>query len=314
MNINKYNYEEYALDFLEGNLSSEMKDAFQKFLDKNPEIKEEIQSLEIAPIGPEQLGEVPFFNRKEELYREAAVISMLKKPVQFKLWQVAAALIMLLSSVWVLNSYYTNSGEVIQIAMEDSERIPSPDVLAETGEANTASTPADGGLEAVEKKDMGTAGTKGEKKIQNIPTERIEMAGGDSDKDKVIADVEMSGEEALVQESVAEEWTDLNPREIDNEMNEKEDVRQAVVSSLLPSKMTKLDFFSGDLDRGFESPYSQNSLDKEEVTNRGVESLFAKLVDRVIPSTYSGRTLEMDFPTHKDRIPVALLPEIIQQQ
>lgn len=314
MNINKHNYEEFALDFLEGNLAPEMKGEFQKFLDKNPEIKEEIQSLEIVPIGPEHLGEVPVFNRKEELYREAAVVSMLKKPIQFKLWQIAAAMILLLSSVWVLNSYYTNSGEVIQIVMEDSDRIPSADVLAKTGEDKAASTPAEGGLAAVEKKNVGTTGTEGEKDIQDIPRERMEMAGRDAEKDKVIADVEMSGEEALVQESVAEEWIDINPREIANDTREKEDVQQAVVSSLLPAKMTKLDFYSGELDRGFESSYSQNSLDREDLKTNGVESLFTRLVDRVIPSTYSGGTVEMDFSMQKDRIPVALLPEIIQQQ
>ncbi len=43
--INKNNYHIYAIDYIEGNLPPELKTEFEKFLDNNPQIKQEIDEL-----------------------------------------------------------------------------------------------------------------------------------------------------------------------------------------------------------------------------------------------------------------------------
>ncbi len=48
--INRYNYEIYALDYLEGRLSDQIKQEFELFLEQNPDIKNEILSLVDQPI------------------------------------------------------------------------------------------------------------------------------------------------------------------------------------------------------------------------------------------------------------------------
>ncbi len=50
--ITKDNYQIYALDYLEGNLTEEEKKEFENFLSKNPDIKDEIMSLMDVPIVP----------------------------------------------------------------------------------------------------------------------------------------------------------------------------------------------------------------------------------------------------------------------
>ena len=45
MKINRHNYEEFLLDFIEGNLPANEAEAVQSFLDKNPDVKAETQDL-----------------------------------------------------------------------------------------------------------------------------------------------------------------------------------------------------------------------------------------------------------------------------
>ena len=45
MKINKHNYEEYLLDYLEGNLSREVAGEVRAFLEQNPDIKAESEEL-----------------------------------------------------------------------------------------------------------------------------------------------------------------------------------------------------------------------------------------------------------------------------
>jgi len=49
IDINRNNYEEYFLDFLEGNLSPSEEDLLMSFLDKNSDLKEELESLNELP-------------------------------------------------------------------------------------------------------------------------------------------------------------------------------------------------------------------------------------------------------------------------
>ncbi|MFA8299997.1 MAG: hypothetical protein ACEPOV_07540 [Hyphomicrobiales bacterium] len=81
MKIGKNNYEEYMIDFIEGNLSPEMYQEMEAFLDSNPEIKEELYGFDMAYIDPEptefkaksalKVSEInPFKSINEENYED----------------------------------------------------------------------------------------------------------------------------------------------------------------------------------------------------------------------------------------------------
>jgi len=54
IDINRNNYEEYFLDFIEGNLSPSDKNLFMSFLDENPDLKKELELYEEKPISYEK--------------------------------------------------------------------------------------------------------------------------------------------------------------------------------------------------------------------------------------------------------------------
>ncbi len=62
MKINKLNYENYVIDYIEGTLSAELKKDFDLFLEKNKEVYDEIKDYMSAPILEEP--EVIFDNKK----------------------------------------------------------------------------------------------------------------------------------------------------------------------------------------------------------------------------------------------------------
>jgi len=53
--INRSNYESFVIDYLDGNLSVEASRYFDKFLEDNPDIREEIQDLNDAILSPEHV-------------------------------------------------------------------------------------------------------------------------------------------------------------------------------------------------------------------------------------------------------------------
>ena len=66
MKITRDNYEAYFLDYLEGNLDENLVDDFLKFLQENPDLKEELSLMDFAPLEPINT----FFSKKEKLYKE----------------------------------------------------------------------------------------------------------------------------------------------------------------------------------------------------------------------------------------------------
>ncbi len=65
MKINKLNYENFVIDYIEGNLSGEQKEAFDLFIVDHPEIYDEIKEFISAPILKED--ESIIFENKELL-------------------------------------------------------------------------------------------------------------------------------------------------------------------------------------------------------------------------------------------------------
>jgi len=65
IDINTNNYEEYIVDFFDGNLSPSEETALMAFLDKNPELKEEFDFFDNEKLLEEEI----VFNEKESLKR-----------------------------------------------------------------------------------------------------------------------------------------------------------------------------------------------------------------------------------------------------
>lgn len=66
MRINRDNYEAYFIDYQEGNLDELLVNDFIEFLQKNPDLKEELSLFETVSVEPENIS----FNKKENLYKE----------------------------------------------------------------------------------------------------------------------------------------------------------------------------------------------------------------------------------------------------
>jgi hypothetical protein len=70
--INRNNYEEYLLMYLDGELSSEDMRSVESFLESNPDIEEELLLLQQTILQPEEIE----FPAKHTLYRKAEGISL----------------------------------------------------------------------------------------------------------------------------------------------------------------------------------------------------------------------------------------------
>ena len=65
MDITRKNYEAYFVDYLEGKLDEKLVDAFIEFLQKNPDLKEELKLFETVEAVPENAT----FTKKDKLYK-----------------------------------------------------------------------------------------------------------------------------------------------------------------------------------------------------------------------------------------------------
>jgi hypothetical protein len=65
--INRHNYEIYFLDYLDGKLDENLLPDFRDFLNKNPDLSEELSEFESIKIEPDK----PSFQNKEELKKES---------------------------------------------------------------------------------------------------------------------------------------------------------------------------------------------------------------------------------------------------
>lgn len=74
MKINKNNYQQFILDYLEGNLDRDVVLDFQKFLNDNPEINQEIELLLNDPVAfPEESNTDDFKNRLKHSVNEQQI-------------------------------------------------------------------------------------------------------------------------------------------------------------------------------------------------------------------------------------------------
>jgi len=75
MKINKLNYENFVIDYIEGNLSRDQKEAFDFFIKGHPEVYDEIKDFMSAPIL--KVDESITFENKEALLMKSSSFSFL---------------------------------------------------------------------------------------------------------------------------------------------------------------------------------------------------------------------------------------------
>jgi hypothetical protein len=104
MKIHPLNYEQYALDYLEGNLDQESEAAFTAFLREHPGIEKELNEMKLFYATP--LTEEAYPNKKELMKAPPASASVFHLPS----WAVAASWLVLLGSFafWLLNANPTS--------------------------------------------------------------------------------------------------------------------------------------------------------------------------------------------------------------
>ena len=125
MTINKFNYEAYALDYLEGQLSPDEAAMMERFLDSQPVVRAELESMrEWTTVEPD---ETVVFSDKEVLYRrEEALV----RPIGWRRPLLAAACVGLLFLVY-RTGYRAglNANDTTPIVAMNNERVPSVEEL-----------------------------------------------------------------------------------------------------------------------------------------------------------------------------------------
>lgn len=109
MDINKLNYEAFAIDYLEGNLTADQKILFEAFMEAHPEVKDEMDAYLSAPL----------LSENEDLAYERKASS--KKSESRPMWIWGTVLLALLMG-WMLTTLDPDG----QPTMEDSTSQVSP--------------------------------------------------------------------------------------------------------------------------------------------------------------------------------------------
>lgn len=113
MKITINNYEEFALDYLEGNLNTEEHQQFCLFLDQYPEIKESLENFEEIKLP----GLAMIMPDKDRLYRNSSNV----KRLGFYFRSIAATLILIVMVAVLWNNPGEKTKDIVQ---ENKVKIP----------------------------------------------------------------------------------------------------------------------------------------------------------------------------------------------
>jgi hypothetical protein len=165
MNITKENYEEFALDFIEGNLNAADQKQFEDFLTAHPAIRRNLDNFELVILP----SFAPIMPNKAKLYKDNSKI----KPILFYIKNIAALiLILILLSVVIIQLNKIPDNTLVQqeslndkISEELSAKVNSPEQNSEIKISN----PDVSAMVSVSKKSPGFANPKNEE-IKNMPS------------------------------------------------------------------------------------------------------------------------------------------------
>ncbi len=102
MKINRINYEQFAIDYLEGNLEGDVLKDMEKFLLENPDLKKELDEMELYYLEPDE-GIV--FPDKEMLKKK---IVFYEPKNNFGAWLLAAILVGVVFSLFIIKHGFEN--------------------------------------------------------------------------------------------------------------------------------------------------------------------------------------------------------------
>ena len=122
MKINKLNYENYVIDYIEGTLSIELKKDFDLFLEKNKDVYEEIKDYMSAPIYEET--EEVFTNKK----------AVLKNNITGKYALLALIPIIFLGAYFLMNNITEAEVETTPVVENEEVRTENREPRAESRE------------------------------------------------------------------------------------------------------------------------------------------------------------------------------------
>ncbi len=94
MKINKINYEQFAIDYLEGNLTGEDLKEMKTFLQKNPEVKAELDEMQLFYLEPE---DNLVFEGKEALLQEITSTKPKVISLTNRIWIAGVAAMLLIA-------------------------------------------------------------------------------------------------------------------------------------------------------------------------------------------------------------------------
>ena len=101
------NYEEHAIDFLDGAMSNEEVEEFRAFLELHPKIKSELHDIEVVSLPKYQVT----FPLKKKLFQEEKLAK--KRTLFFHLRNIAAAIILLLMITFFWTNQITKDNVVV---------------------------------------------------------------------------------------------------------------------------------------------------------------------------------------------------------
>lgn len=304
MKINIHNYEEFALDYLEGNLGEPALSEFSNFLLKHPDIRMELEDLETTCISEEDLEPTPLFSKKEELYKEAAVVNLLKSSVYVKLWQIAAAFILLLSSIWVINSYYLGEGidkTPIVLAEKIAPKVETVKEIQE--EINENIPPSDSELIAANEQEK-----EATQRITAKPESEVYQPSSVKKRTQRESEVEIArdAEIEFIQNLTENEFL-LDPYFEEDQYHTPKDI------AFLPVNQMMLEMPSEPLDVATQNllwnPVYVEAIEDELYVRR----FLAKLAERMLPDQMAAAINNVDLNINTEKIPQELLPRFLQQ-
>lgn len=172
MKITKENYEEFALDFIEGNLNAADQKQFEAFLDTNPAIRKSIDDFQLVVLP----AFTPIMPNKSKLYRNNSKI----KPILLYIKSIAAVILVLilLSAVLIQIKKQPDKSLVQQQSekqkMEDE--LPDKNIALEV-KPEIKIDPTDDGLKTVTpKKSPGKSDLRNGEKKQSPIFSKTEIA------------------------------------------------------------------------------------------------------------------------------------------
>lgn len=128
MTINKFNYEAFALDYLEGNLSPEMVEEMELFLKTHPAIESELSGMmEFVTL---EADETIVYEQKESLLKPERIFWLQKRWIRPLM--AAASVILLLTTYFMGYQAGVDKGEEMVVVVDENKATNGEIIVAKT--------------------------------------------------------------------------------------------------------------------------------------------------------------------------------------